>query len=304
MSEAAVAEVTELQTSPAGTPDSEATPAPPSTEEAAPPSTGLETPSVEDAKPETPPALQSPEERYAYLDKKFEDSGLVGEEAREYKRLKQSVDDRRAAAEKRLTESRRVDQEQDEAAKRIVGALYTDIDKEIDALLNRPEGLTDASRELTRNNIWALVQQFQGMGSVVFTHATKAEMRDVLLEEWGDSDDLRNRIRNAPLANVREAYEGVLKSRIEKQVKGNPDALVLSQKEIDAKYITREEHQKAIDALKAANPEWQTAETGSSTRNGSARLYSQMTTEERTALSPEDKDRLVAEEARVRSQRS
>lgn len=247
MSEAAVAEpqvTPELST--ASTPPPEETPAPVS-EETAPPVTGEETPAAtREPEPEPEPAPPStPEERFAELDRKAEREGLTAAEAAEYKRLNQSITDRRQSEQQRLQAQRQRDQQRREAIGQVRQTVGADIATHLSAAL---EDGSPAALELANERIGKTLDTLFAYHESL--HPVNLSLSDEILALYGDNATTRDWIERTSWAQKLEQLKQGWTEQAQRNLPNG--AKVYTQAEITK--LIKDAKQDAVDALKAANP--------------------------------------------------
>ncbi len=299
MSEVAVAEV-EAATPPseAGTPVSPEPTTPPSEPEETPESAGTETPEPEGA-PEPEPDAEArealaptPEGRLAQLEAKGEREGLTPTETTELKRVQQSVTDRRIANQNELARLR------NEAAQReqLLAQSRPWLEGQLNEIWQQNDG-TQNGNALAIERQQKLLGQYHGWAESIYQQPlVGAVERQIANLRGGDSVELRNWLTNPQVTWEHKLNQLVLEAEARGRKQGpGEDAIVFKTKSELAKHDA-DVKKAAEDALKAANPQIAVGTGNGHRSNGGSRTYSQMTTEEREALSPADRDRLVAEQ--------
>lgn len=291
-------EITETQTdSTVSTPASTDAPALVSTETAAPASEGTETPAPEE-KVEAPARPLT----LAELDRKAEKDGLSAEETKQWRSLQQSHADQWREDEKNRA---KLAAAQEQRAKQLLGLkdqLATDLADVREARLNhlRNGTYTDDVAVLLDKEESRLLDDYHGKAEPVHLTPFDQALSTTLLMQWGDSARTRSWIDSLDMPSKLQAiYQ---KAFEDGRLHGPGEGYVVkAQKDYDTEIAKAKT--EAVDDFKASRPDLFPGgvSTGDVRRNGGSNFYSQMTKEERDALSPDQRDQAVALEAAAKS---
>ncbi len=293
MSEAAVAENPEVQipAEPEVSTTAQQVPpeSPPVTSET-PDAPAPETPSPEAPTERTPDSYDLGELNGLYDQGKLSTPELVAR----HKELNRAEQNRQVAEQTRRTQLQQAEQQRLQQLQSAKDNLLTEMAANRQAEFDRATARGEApDMGLIEERNRSSIERYHGQTGDIHLEPVRIALREMLVHEsriWPDTAHNRAAFAQMDLGDlVNSLYQRAFQKGQEDGKKTGPAADEL-------KKAVAEARKAAQDELKAANPEMITG-TGSGSRNGSgSKLYSQMTTEEREALSPADRDRLVAEQ--------
>ncbi len=292
MSESAVAdpEVQIPAESEVSTPAQQVTPESPPVTSETPDAAAPETPSPEaSTEPRTPDSYDLGELNGLYDQGKLSTPELVAR----HKELNRAEQNRQVAEQQHRTQLQQAEQQRLQQLQSAKDNLLSEMAANREAEFKRAADRGEApDMGLVEERNRSSIERYHGQTAEIHVEPIRAGLRQMLLHPdiWGDTAHNREAFAQMDLGGlVNSLYQRAYQKGQEDGKKTGPAADELKKAVADAR-------KAAQDELKAANPEMITG-TGSNTRNGSgSKLYSQMTTEEREALSPADRDRLVAEQ--------
>ena len=301
----AVAE--EVVTTPVSTVDTPVSPAvleTPSTQETPSDSTGTETLGT-DTSEEAPKPLA--EWTLTELRQKAYESGLSSEEIRRRDSLEQSENDRRSNEERQRQQTAWEQQQQLQQLTTAYDTAAEAITAEFNAAIARGQ-----DRDLTIERATRKLGELKDQAALIAQAPVHNVLNQWLLDPslYGDSAQNRKTLGSLTIEDKIKAL--VERTYITAKATG-PDQSheVVAKTDLDpkntkSKYISREEHQKAIDALKAANPGWAASTNGSRGVGGgwTYSRYMNATPEERRDIPADTEARLIREESRRRTART
>lgn len=258
LSESAVAEAEVETPSEVSTPDSEVSTEVVLTQDAPPAETGSEPPApegeVEAEVPVTPAA--TPEERLFQLDAKASKEGLTPEEHQEYKRVEQSVSDRRTFYESRQRELRT----EAETLSRNAVAIKTELHTELQNIWSQNDG-TSNGEALAAERTQTLLEKYHGVADAIYQRPITSQLERDIIEIRGDSVPLREWLKSATwdqkLAQLKsDVYSQGQKGGVQKGFK------VVKESEFDKDGLHIPSKTKAVDDFKATIPGYSPPKTG------------------------------------------
>jgi hypothetical protein len=294
LSEAAVAEevVAQPESTPS-TPPSEAVVESPSIQEAPPASTGEETPAGEGEGLE-PAAKPLEQWTLQELNEKGYREGLSSEETKRRDSLQQSYQQRQDWERQQLAEA-------DQRQRSYVAAMTKTYDEKRDHVLSQLDAFASGQDgELTKERVTRAIEELKGEAQRIAEAPIHYDLDRLALSPAFFGDSVQNR-RSLAAQSVNEKIDAIVRRSYElgRNAGPTPDHVVLTQKELDAR--EKAASKKALDEFKSANPGYAPPAGGG--RSAGGRHYSDMTTEERMALSPSARDAAVAAEAAARAGR-